>query len=94
MWAFILAVIAGLLVGPAEEPLAKPVARLIAPVVRIDPAEMRLLSFALLMLIVGVLAELLHSGSTFWVILGGVIGLFAMRIYAFVKARIDNRGGL
>ena len=91
MWGFILAVFGGLIVSQIEEPIARPLARLMAPVVRFEPGEMRLLAFVIVMLVVGILVELINSGSTFWVILGGALGLVGMRLYTFVKAKIDNR---
>lgn len=91
MWGFIVAVIAGLATRQAEEPLARPLSRLIAPVVKVEPDEIRLFAFILVMLIAGILSELLHSGSTFWVILGGALGYFGMRLVSFVKAQIDGR---
>ncbi|MCC7321142.1 MAG: hypothetical protein IT542_09220 [Rubellimicrobium sp.] len=91
MWGFIVAIIGGLVVDRAEEPLARPLARLIAPVVRIEQAEMRTLAFAVVMLIVGVIADLIDSGSPFWVILGGVLGLFGVRLFAFARDRLDQR---
>lgn len=92
MWGFILAVIGGLLVPQAEEPLARPLARAVAPALKVEPGEMRLFAFVIVMLIVGILSALLDSGSAFWVILGGALGLFGARLYTFVKAQIDNRG--
>lgn len=93
MWGFIVAIIGGLLVAPAEEVLAKPFARLIAPVVKIEENEMRALSFALVLLIVGIIVELIHSGKPFWVILGAVIGLFGQRIFTWGRGQFDKRRG-
>lgn len=91
MWGFILAVIGGLLVPQAEEPLARPIAKAISPAVRVEPSEIRLLAFIIVMLIVGIVATLFESGSAFWVMAGGAVGLFGQRIYTFVKAQFDNR---
>jgi hypothetical protein len=38
-----------------------------------------------------VLAELLGSGSAFWVILGGAIGFFGTRIVAALRAVIEGK---
>lgn len=91
MWGFIVAVIAGLATRQAEEPLARPLARMIAPVVKVEPDEVRLFAFIVVMLIAGILSELLRSGSAFWVILGGALGYFGLRLFAFVKAQIDGQ---
>jgi hypothetical protein len=91
MWGFIIAVIAGFATPYVETPLAVPLARLTEKFVRVDQAELRMVAFAIVMLIAGVAAELLHSGSAFWVILGGVIGVFAARIVASLKEIVENR---
>lgn len=93
MWGFIVAIIGGLVVQPAEDILAKPVAQFITPVVKVEPGEMRLLAFVLVMLIVGIIASILDSGSAFWVIVGGVIGIFGRRIVTWGQERLAKRGG-
>jgi hypothetical protein len=91
MWGFILAVAAGFCTPYAEEPLARPLARWAERHVTLEPGELRLLSFAIVMLIAGVGSALLDSGSAFWVILGGVIGVFAARIVAALRETMDSR---
>lgn len=91
MWGFIIAVIAGFATPYAEAPLAVPFARLAEKFVRVEQAELRLVAFAFMMLIAGIAAEFLNSGSAFWVILGGVIGVFAARIMASLKEIVENR---
>lgn len=93
MWGFIVAVIGGLVVAPAEELLAKPVARLLAPVVKVEPGEMRALALALVLLVVSIVAELIHSGTPFWVVLGAIIGLFGQRLLTWGRGKIDGRRG-
>lgn len=91
MWGFIVAIIGGLLVAPAEDLLAKPVARILAPVVKVEDAEMRALSLAIVLLIVGIIAAVIDSGSPFWVILGAILGLFGQRLYAWGRGAIEKR---
>lgn len=91
MWGFIVAIIGGLVVAPAEDLLAKPVARLIAPVAKVEDSEMRALSLAIVLLIVGIIAELIHSGTPFWVILGAILGLFGQRLYTWTRGAIEKR---
>lgn len=80
MFSFILALAAGYLAPQAEGPLARPVMAALKGWIRIKEEEVGLLSFILVMLLAGIGAELLDSGSTFWVILGGALGYFGPRL--------------
>lgn len=93
MLGFLVSIAAGFVTPHLDGPVAGPLAKLMAPVVEVDPAETRLLSFMVAMIGAGVLANLLNSGSTFWVILGGVIGYFATRLVAAAKTAMDQRKG-
>ena len=72
MLGIICAVIAGFAAKYVEEPLARPLATALRGKIDIEPGEMRLVSFILVMLIAGIAAELLHSGSAFWIMVGGL----------------------
>lgn len=91
MLGFICAVIAGFAAHYVEEPLVRPLARALQGKIDIEPAETRLVGFIITMLIAGVVAELLRNGSAFWVILGGALGYFALRIIAAVKSLVDQQ---
>lgn len=91
MLGFIVAVIAGFLTPYAETPLARPVASLMGEHIKLEPGEMRVLAFILVMLLAGVASNLLHSGSTFWVILGGALGYFGTRLVAAAQGAMDKR---
>lgn len=91
MLGFLVSIVAGFLTPYLEGPVAKPLARALAGVLPIAPEEIRLVSFMAAMLGAGVLANLLHSGSTFWVILGGVIGYFLTRLVEAAKTAMDQR---
>jgi hypothetical protein len=91
MLGFVLAVVAGWLTPMVEAPLARPLARAMGARLPVEAGEMRTLSFIIVMLAAGVLAELFDSGSTFWVILGGAIGFFATRIVAALRSVIEGR---
>ena len=93
MLGFLAAVIAGFVTPTLQDTLAKPVAQALAPRITLEPGELRLLAFMIAMLIAGIVANLLHSGSTFWVILGGVLGYFAPRLVAAAKDGMDQRRG-
>jgi hypothetical protein len=92
MFGFILGLVAGFLTPHAEGPLARPLSKAIAPYVTLEAGELRVLSFILVMLLAGIGAELLHSGSTFWVILGGGLGYFGTRLVAAARSAYDGRG--
>lgn len=91
MIGFIIAVVAGFLVPQLDGTLARPVARIIRPAIEVEESEIRLLSYMLALLIAGVIANLLNSGSAFWIILGTVLGYFGPRIVAAVRDQIDRR---
>lgn len=91
MLGFIVAIIGGLLVAPAEDVLAKPAARILAPVIKVEEAEMRALSLALVLVIVGVLAWILRSGSVFWVAVGLLLGLFGQRLFKTAREAFEKR---
>lgn len=93
MLGFITAIIAGFLTPYAETPLAKPVAALLGGRLRLEPGELRVLAFILVMLLAGIASNLLNSGSTFWVILGGGLGYFGTRLVAAAQDMMDKRSG-
>lgn len=92
MLGFICAVIAGFAAKYADEPLTRPLVRAAQGKVEIEPGEVRLVSFIIAMLLAGIAAELLHSGSMFWLILGGALGYFALRLVNAVKVMLEARG--
>jgi len=91
MLGFIIAVVAGFLTPYAEAPLARPLARALEGRISLEPAEVRLIAFMLVMLLAGVAATLLASGSVFWVIFGGILGYFVIRIVTLLRDQIDKR---
>lgn len=91
MLGFLVAILAGALTPRLDAPVTRPLCRRIADYVEVQPAETRLVSFMVAMLGAGVLANLLHSGSTFWVILGGVLGYFLTRLVAAARTALDQR---
>lgn len=91
MLGFVVAVVAGFLTPAAEEALARPVERVLRPHILLEPGESRVLAFVLVMLLAGIAANLLDSGSPFWVILGGALGYFGTRLVAAARAAMDAR---
>lgn len=92
MLGFIFAAIAGFVTKYAEDLVALPLVRALRGKIDIEAGEVRLVAFMSVMLVAGIAADLLGNGTTFWFIIGGILGYFALRIVAFVKAAVDGRG--
>lgn len=92
MLGFICAVIAGFGAKYVQDPLVRPLARALHGKIAIEESEFPLVGFILTMLLAGIAANLMQSGSAFWMILGGALGYFAIRIVGAAKAVIDGRG--
>ncbi|MBE0413011.1 hypothetical protein [Yoonia sp.] len=90
MLGFFVAVIAGYMTPQITEKLADPVIRTVARYITIAPAERPLVGWFLALLAAGVAAELLESGSPFWVVFGGVLGYFGKRIVAAAQKFINT----
>lgn len=91
MLGFLVAIAAGFVTPQLDAPVAGPLSGLVGKYMTLEVAETRLLSFMVAMLIAGIVSVLLDSGSTFWVILGGMIGYFATRIVAAARDAMDAR---
>ena len=90
MFGFLIAVVAGFLTPHLEQPLARPVIRALDRFLPIEPGEHRLIAFMIAVLAAAVVSALLDTGSTFGVVLGAVIGYFALRLSTLIKAQIDK----
>jgi len=93
MLGFIIAAAAGFLTPQIEGPLTTPLIKALEGYIKIEPTEARLIAFMIAMLVSGIAAALLASGTAFWVVLGGVLGYFGTRIVALVKKEIEARRG-
>lgn len=95
MLGFLIAVAAGYLTPQITDRLADPVIKAVSRQITVTPPERPVVGFLLAMLAAGVAADLLHSGSPFWVILGGALGYFgtriATRIQKLINGTPDNR---
>jgi hypothetical protein len=91
MLGFVLAIVAGWLTPYVEDPVIRPLAKALGPKFDVEEGEMIALAFMAVMLLAGLAAEVLDSGSAFWVILGGVIGFFGNRIVAALRSAIEGR---
>jgi len=84
--SFILAAIAGFVTPMVEGTVSGMLQKLQSKDIQIEDGEYRTLTFALLLLGVAVLANITGvSANAFWLLVGGILGLFAMRIIAAVK---------
>lgn len=91
MLGFIAAVVAGFATPYLQDSAARPLAEALRPAIALDPGELRLVAFMLAMLLAGVAASLLGSGTPFWVMAGGVLGYFGPRLVAAAKDGMDGR---
>ena len=91
MLGFLIAAAAGYLTPQITDSLADPVIKAVGGFITVEPAEKRLVGFMLAMLAAGIAAVLLHSGTPFWIILGGVLGYFGRRIVAAAQKLINDR---
>lgn len=91
MLGFLIAIAAGFATPHLEAPVARPLAKMMEKHFTVEASEVRLIAFMVAMLAAGVVSALLHSGMTFWVILGGAIGYFGSRLIAAAREIIDAR---
>jgi len=91
MLGFLAAIAAGFVTPQLDAPVARPLGKLLGKYFTLEATETRLLSFMVAMLIAGVVSVLLASGSTFWVIFGGIIGYFATRIITAIRDAMEAR---
>ncbi|WP_341365753.1 hypothetical protein [Yoonia sp. BS5-3] len=91
MLGFIVAIVAGFLTPHLVAPVAVPLVKVLEPHIKIDPVETRLIAFMIAMLLAGIAAALLTSGTAFWVVFGGILGYFGTRIVELIKKQIDAR---
>ncbi|MEM1374433.1 MAG: hypothetical protein AAGF78_08650 [Pseudomonadota bacterium] len=89
MLAFIIAAAAGFVSRVVKERLVSALESVLMDKIDISTEEALALSYALCMLVAGVVIALAGSSiSAFVLLLGGLIGLFAMQIYAAIRKAI------
>ena len=91
MFGFLIAVAAGFLTPFAEAPLARPLARLLERHMTLEPGEVRVISFMVILLVAAILCAIFNSGSVFGIVLGAILGYFGLRIIAAVKDMMAAR---
>lgn len=91
MLGFIISLGAGFAAPYLHESMARPIARAMRPLVEVEEDEIGVLSYMIMVLLAGLAAALLHSGTPFWIALGCALGYFGSRLVAGLKAALDSR---
>jgi len=87
MLTFVIAIVAGVLSPRAVPFLKDRVADILPDGPDLSEAELQVFAFALLMVLVGLLAFLSDSGSPLGLALGGLLGRFGKRIADLIRSR-------
>ena len=91
MLVFILSIIAGF-AAPMVDPLVKSITARWGDDIKVDSGEYRTLGFAGLLLAVALLAWITGASiPAFWILLGGVLGLFGKRLFALGRKAWADR---
>lgn len=88
MLGFLVAIAAGFVTPHLDQPVAGQIAKALEGTITIAPEETRALSFMAALLAAVLIAAALQSGSPFGILLGAVLGYFATRITAKLRAVI------
>lgn len=86
MFGFIIAIAAGFATPHLEKPLAEPLVNTIKSQIPIEDGEVRLIAFMLAMFVAALVCAAIGAGSTFGIIIGGIVGYFGTRIVARVQS--------
>ena len=89
---FILALIAGFVTPMVEATVMGFVSKLQNDDFKFEDGENRAITFGLMMLAVAIIANITGgSANAVWILVGGLIGLFAMRIYNLIVKKASSR---
>lgn len=91
MFGFLAGLVAGAAAPLFTRFIARPVSESIGRWVEVKDEELPVIGFMITMLIAGLVAQALQSGTVFWVIFGGVIGFFALRILSVAAKLFERR---
>ncbi len=84
--------VAGLIFGAGTGPAEKIAGASLREKMSLSDSEMGIISFAAMMLLASILVSAIGvNSSAFWLVLGGGIGAFAMRAFAFGKTKMDEK---
>jgi hypothetical protein len=82
--------IVGIVFGLGSKFVKEPISKALEGHIELDDSELAVIIFGAVMAVASLLLALLTSNpSPFWLILGGVIGVFGFRLFEFGKARFD-----
>ncbi|KPP87165.1 MAG: hypothetical protein HLUCCA08_04370 [Rhodobacteraceae bacterium HLUCCA08] len=91
MVAFLLALVAGFVTPALDGAISRPLARSLSRVIAIEDRELRLVSFLIALLAVGLFCAIFDTGSVLGVASGMILGYFALRLSTALRAALDRR---
>lgn len=91
MLGFIFALVAGFVTPMAEDPVGRPLAKMLADTLGVEDSDLRVLTFMAMMLIAGILSAVFATGSALGLAAGGALGYFGMRILRWLQRIIEGR---
>ncbi len=90
MLGFIIALAAGAATPKIEDFAARPLARALGQKIEVFDDELPVISFMIAMLGAAILSAIFSNGSAVGVILGGILGVFAVRLVRFAQQLIEG----
>ena len=91
MFGFLIAIAAGAATPSIEGPVARPVARLLGRHIEIQDTELRLVAFMIALIAAAIVASVFDTGSALGIVLGGMMGYFGPRLFAWLRGIIEGR---
>lgn len=81
--------IVGLVFGLGSKFVTEPISEFIAAKAKLSEREMAIVVFGLIMAVAAIVASLVTgNASPFWLIIGGVIGVFGFQLFEFARATL------
>lgn len=90
MLGFIIALIAGYLVPQLDQTVSRPITKTLGKYMTFEDVETRLISFVVALIAASIIAAIFGSGSALGMIIGTLLGYFAMRIWAAMQAYVKG----
>jgi hypothetical protein len=90
MIGFLIAIALGFATPFIEAPLAQPLARIMERKIRLETGEVKVLAFAMIAILAGLIAVLFGSSNAFWIGIGVTLGYFGTRIISAVRELIED----
>lgn len=91
MLEFLIAIAGGFAVPYLDKPVSEPAAKAIEGAIKVEQAEIRLLSLLIAMLATGLVIAAIGHISAFGFGLGIGLGYFGLRIVAAVRRAVEGR---